>query len=76
MISYNLTPFAGTSDDPAHLKQMAMVKTPLMTKSEGKAEQLRIHIQEIIRRMTNQMRYLMKTGPNIIHFPGKPLISG
>ncbi len=34
-----------------------MVKTPLMTKFEGKPEQLRIHIQEITRRMKNTGLY-------------------
>jgi hypothetical protein len=57
MISYNLTPFTGTIDDPARLKQMALVKSPLKTKFEGKTEQIRTHIQEFIRRMHNTGLY-------------------
>jgi uncharacterized protein YqgV (UPF0045/DUF77 family) len=57
MIPYNLTPFTGTIDDPACLKQMALVKTPLKTKFEGKAEQLLTHVQEFTRHVKNMGLY-------------------
>jgi uncharacterized protein YqgV (UPF0045/DUF77 family) len=87
MIPYNLTPFTGTIDDPACLKQMALVKTPLKTKFEGKAEQLLTHVQEFTRHVKNMGLYQefqiklqendkpddnqMRTGHKIIHFIGK-----
>jgi hypothetical protein len=40
MINYNITPFTGNIDDPARLKQMALVKAPLKTKYNGKFENL------------------------------------
>jgi hypothetical protein len=57
MISYNITPFSGTIDDPARLKQMALVKAPLKTKFDGNPDHLRIHIQEFTRRMKNTGLY-------------------
>jgi hypothetical protein len=53
MINYNITPFTGNIDDPARLKQMALVKAPLKTKYNGKFENLRAHILEFLRRMQN-----------------------
>jgi hypothetical protein len=57
MISYNITPFSGTIDDPAHLKQMVLVEAPLKTEFDGKPDHLRTHIQEFTRRMKNTGLY-------------------
>ena len=57
MINYNITPFTGNIDDPARLKQMALVKAPLKTKYNGKLENLRTHILEFLRRMQNTGLY-------------------
>jgi len=57
MISYNITPYSGIIDDPARLKQMALVKAPLKTKFDGKPDHLRTHIQEFTRRMKNTGLY-------------------
>jgi hypothetical protein len=57
MINYNITPFTGNIDDPARLKQMALVKAPLKTKYNGKLENLRTHILEFLCRMQNTGLY-------------------
>jgi len=57
MIPYNITPFSGTFDDPACLKQMGLVKAPLKTKFDGAPDHLRTHIQELFRRMKNTGLY-------------------
>jgi hypothetical protein len=57
MIPYNMTPFSDTIDDPARLKQMALVKAPLKTKFDGTPDHLRTHIQESTRRMQNTGLY-------------------
>jgi hypothetical protein len=53
MVQYNLTPFAAAIDDPNRLKHMSTVKTPLQTVYDGKVENLRLHIQDFIRRIQN-----------------------
>jgi hypothetical protein len=57
MINYNITPFTGHIDNPARLKQMALVKAPLKTKYDGKLGNLRTHILEFLRRMQNTGLY-------------------
>jgi hypothetical protein len=57
MVNYNLTPFTSTIDDPARLKHMAMVKEPLRTVYDCKIENLRLHIQEFVRRMQSSGLY-------------------
>ncbi len=57
MITYNITFFTCSIDDPVHLKQMALVKTPLKTKFEGKPEQFRTHVKEFTHRMQNTGLY-------------------
>jgi hypothetical protein len=57
MITYNVTPFTGNIDDPARLKQMALVKAPLKTKYDGKLAHSRTHIMEFLRRMQNPGLY-------------------
>jgi hypothetical protein len=42
MVNYNLMPFTATIDDPARLKHMATVKSPLQTVYDGKIETLRL----------------------------------
>jgi hypothetical protein len=57
MINYNITPFTGNIDDPARLKQMALVKAPLKTKYNGKLENMRTHILEFLHHMQNTSLY-------------------
>ncbi len=51
MVTYNLTPFTATIDDPARLKHMATVQAPLQTVYDGKIENLRLYIQDVTRRI-------------------------
>jgi hypothetical protein len=57
MIPYNITPFTFTTDDPARLKQMALVKALLKTNYDGNIEHLRTHITEFTRRIQNTGLY-------------------
>jgi hypothetical protein len=67
MVQYNLTPFTAAIDDPNRLKHMSTVKTPLQTVYDGKVENLRLHIQDFIRRIQNTGLYkefLIRTQEN------------
>jgi hypothetical protein len=57
MVLYNLTPFTTTIDDPTCLKHMATVKAPLQTVYDGKIENVRLHIQDFMRRIQNTGLY-------------------
>jgi hypothetical protein len=52
-----ITAFTGNIDDPACLKQMALVKAPLKTKYDGKLEHLRTHIMEFLHHIQNTGLY-------------------
>ncbi len=67
MVTYNLTPFTATIDDPGCLKHMVIVKAPLQMVYDGKIENLCLHIQDFTCRIQNtglSKEFLIRTQEN------------